>query len=172
MVLRWMRMCCTCPNATWIASPAGDAIQVAFGHVQHILIQRNTITHAGHDLVELDSDYGVLQDNVLNNSYRDIEGGDTGYRSIEVQGSFNVVQRNLMEHARFGGGGWVAPLAQIRGNDNIVRQNVAYDGITYGLGLWCGTGSPAVENLHIYNNTLYDVGGAGFVVYAFTGCEK
>jgi hypothetical protein len=161
----------TIDNVGEYATPSGDAIQVAYGRVQHTLIQGNTITHGGHDLVEFDGDYGVLQDNLLNNSYRDIAGGDTGYRSIEVQGSFNVVQRNLMEHARFGGGGYVAPVAVIRGDDNIVRQNALYDGITYGLGVWCATSSPTVENLRIYNNTLYDIGGAAWAVYAYAGCE-
>lgn len=161
----------TIDNVGNYSTPSGDVIQVAFGQVQHILIQRNTITHGGHDLVEFDSDYGVLQDNTLNNSFSDIMGGDTGYRSIEVQGSFNVVQRNLLEHARLGGGGYVAPLASIRGNDNVVRQNVLYDGITDGFGTWCAASSPTVQNLRIYNNTVYQVGGQGWAVWAFAGCE-
>ncbi len=86
------------------AAVYGDVIQVGAG-TQHILIQRNTITHGGHDLVEFDSDYGVLQSNTLNNSFADMVGGDTGYRSIEVQGSFNVIQGNFMEHARPAVGG-------------------------------------------------------------------
>ena len=84
------------------ASAYGDVIQVGPG-TSHILIQRNTITHGGHDLVEFDSDFGVLQNNTLNNSYADIVGGDTGYRSIEVQGSFNLIQGNLLTGARQGG---------------------------------------------------------------------
>jgi hypothetical protein len=151
--------------------PSGDAIQVAYGKVQNILIQRNTISHGGHDLVEFDSNYGVLQDNTLNNSYRDIVGGDTGYRSIEVQGSFNVIQRNFMEHSRLGGGGWVAPLASIRGDSNIVRFNVLFDGISEGIGTWCGASSPMATNGRIYQNTLYELGGQGWSVWAYTGCE-
>ncbi len=151
--------------------PSGDAIQVAYGKVQNILIQRNRISHGGHDLVEFDSDYGVLQDNTLNNSYSDIVGGDTGYRSIEVQGSFNVIQRNFMEHSRVGGGGWVAPLASIRGDSNIVRFNVLFDGITEAIGTWCGAPSPLATNAHIYHNTLDQVGGQGWSLWAYTGCE-
>ena len=79
----------------------GDVIQVGAG-TQHILIQRNTITHGGHDLVELDSDYGVLQNNTLNNNFGDLVAGDTGYRSVEAQGSFNVLQGNLLTGASAG----------------------------------------------------------------------
>jgi hypothetical protein len=156
-------------------TPSGDVIQVSYGQVQHILIQRNTITHGGHDLLELDSDYGVAQDNTFNNSYADIIGGDTGYRSIEVRGSYNVIQRNLMEHARVGGGGYYGPIASIRGNQNLVRSNVLYDAINGGIATWCGTATgddSVVTNGHIYNNTFSTFGGGAWQFAAYTGCTN
>ncbi len=151
------------------ASAYGDVVQVGPG-TSHILIQRNTITHGGHDLVEFDSDFGVLQNNTLNNSYSDVVGGDTGYRSIEVQGSFNVIQGNLLTGARQGGQARVPPLASVRGNSNIVRQNVFSNGIAQGEVTWCGTGQTPVMNERIYNNTMYRLGSAALSMWAYTGC--
>jgi hypothetical protein len=151
------------------AKMTGDVIQVGNG-TQHVLIQRNTITHGGHDLVELDSDYGVLQDNVLNNSYADQVGGDTGYRSLEVQGSFNVIQRNFLAHSRLGDG-IIAAIASIRGAQNVARQNILFDAIASAFGTWCADGrSPAATNGRIYNNTVYGAGGEGWYMWAYGGC--
>ena len=151
------------------ANAYGDAIQVGSG-TQHVLIQRNTITHAGHDLVEFDSDYGVLQFNVLDNSFADTVGGDTGYRSVEVQGSFNVVQGNFLSHARQGGQGRVPPLASVRGQQNIFRQNLLVDGIGAGFQTWCSDVQPTVKAAHIYNNTVQKIGSTAYQVWAFSGC--
>ena len=151
------------------ASAYGDVIQVGAG-TSHILIQRNTLTHGGHDLVEFDSDFGVLQNNNLNNSYADLVGGDTGYRSIEVQGSFNLIQGNLMTGARQGGQARVPPLASVRGISNILRQNVLSNGIAQGEVTWCGTGQTPVTNERIYNNTMYRLGSAALSMWAYTGC--
>ncbi|MGH8457624.1 MAG: hypothetical protein ACRETE_11595, partial [Stenotrophobium sp.] len=160
----------TLDNVGVYAKPSGDVIQVGDGSTQHILISNNVITHGGHDLVELDSDYGVLQDNVLNNSYSDLVGGDTGYRSLEVQGTFNVIQRNFMAHSRVGAG-IIAAIASIRGGQNVVRQNVLFDAIASAFGTWCGSGrSPAATDGRIYNNTVYQSGGEGWYIWAYDGC--
>ena len=158
-------------NVGTYTKPSGNVIQVKYGTVQHVLVQRNTLTHGGHNLVEFDSDYGVLQDNFLNNFYGDTIGGDTGYRSLEVQGSYNVVQRNFMEHARMGGSGYVPPVASVRGNQNIVRLNVFFDSIRAGIISWCGSGAPTVTNGRIYNNTFDQLGGEGFSMWVYAGCE-
>jgi len=147
----------------------GDVIQAGSG-TSHVLIQRNTITHGGHDLVELDCDYGVLQNNTLNNSYADTVGGDTGYRSIEVQGSFNVVQGNLLTGARQGGQARVPPLASVRGNSNIMRQNILTNGIAQGNVTWCGEAQTPVMHERIYNNTMYRLGSTALNMWAYSGC--
>jgi len=153
--------------------PNGDDIQASNGDIDHVLIQHNTVLHGGHDLVQFDVDYGVVQNNTLNNSFADTVGGDTGYRSIELRGSYNIVQGNLMEHSRLGGGSYVAPIASLRGVANIVRQNVFYDGIAGGTGTWCGPGSnDGVTNGRIYNNTLSQLGGDAWSIWAYTGCTS
>ncbi len=155
-------------------TPTGDVIQISNGEVQHVLIQRNKITHGGHDLVEFDSDYGVFQNNTLNNSYADLIGGDTGYRSVEVRGSYNVVQGNFMEHARYGGGSatHAGPLASVRGNQNIFRNNVLFDGLDGGIATWCGAANTSVSNGRIYNNTMDQLGAGAWSVWAYTACES
>jgi hypothetical protein len=147
----------------------GDMVLVGVG-TSHVLIQRNTMTHGGHDLVELDGDYGVLQNNILNNTYADTVGGDTGYRSVELQGSYNLIQGNFMTHARRGGQGRVPPLASIRGQQNIFRQNVVSDSIGEASETWCGNVQPPVQNARIYNNTFQKFGSAVYALWAFSGC--
>jgi hypothetical protein len=155
------------------AVPSGDVIQVSNGVIQHVLVQRNTATHGGHDLIEFDADYGVVQDNVLNNSYSDVVGGDTGYRSLEVRGSFDVIQRNVMLHARLGAAGSrVGPLASIRGNQNIARNNLLVDGMGVGNVTWCGPDNATVMNGRIYNNTFYQLGSAAWTLWAYDGCSS
>ena len=149
----------------------GDVIQVDTG-TQHILIQRNTITHGGHDLVDLDSDYGVLQNNTLDNNFSDLVPGDTGYRSVEAQGSFNVLQGNFLTGARQGGQARVPPLASVRGSQNIVRQNIFTNGIAQAEVTWCGTGQTPVNNERIYNNTMYRLGASALSMWAYTGCTS
>ena len=162
-------------NVGQFATLYGDVIQVSYGTVRQILIQRNTLRHGGHDLVELDSDNSVLQNNTLNNSYADLTGGDAGYRSIEVRGSYNVVQNNFMAHARVGGDGRYGPLASIRGKQNVVRWNVFFDAINGGIQTWCGTGpgdSTSIGNGRIYGNTFDQLGGSAWAVWAYSGCES
>ena len=149
--------------------PGGNSINIMTGTVQHVLIQGNTLTHGAHDLLELFTDYGVVQDNVFNNDYRDLLGGNRGYRSMEVQGTFNVVQRNVMEHALIGSEAHAGPLASIRGNQNIVRQNALYDGIKEGIQTWCGAGVGAMANGRIYNNTMYQLGGSAWSMWSYSG---
>jgi hypothetical protein len=161
----------TLDNVGIWANAYGDVIQVGAG-TQSVLIQGNTLTHGGHDLVELDSDYGVMQANTMNNSYADIVGGDTGYRSVEVQGSYNVVQGNFMAHARQGGQGRVPPLASVRGQQNIFRQNILYDGIGEGEVTWCSDVQNPVTNTRIYNNTMYRLNSDALSVWAYTGCTS
>ena len=153
----------------YYAPPSADAIQVANGTIQHILIQRNKITHGVHDLIEFDCDYGVMQDNILNNSYSDLVSGDTGYRSIEVQGTYNVIQRNLMEHSRLASA-HAGPITSIRGSENIVRLNIFFDGIREANVTWCDGHSGAVENGRIYNNTMDRLGSTAWSVRAYNGC--
>jgi hypothetical protein len=154
------------------AVPSGDVIQVSNGTNQHVLVQRNTATHGGHDLIEFDADYGVVQDNVLNNSFGDVVSGDTGYRSVEVRGSFDVIQRNVMLHARLGAAGSrVGPLASIRGNQNIARNNLMVDGMGVGNVTWCGPDNATVTNGRIYNNTFYQLGSAAWTLWAYDGCS-
>jgi hypothetical protein len=163
----------TLDNVGNFYTPTGDVIQVSNGEVQRVLIQRNKITHGGHDLVEFDSDYGVLQNNMMNNSYADLIGGDTGYRSVEVRGSYNVVQGNLMEHARYGGGSAThsGPIASVRGNQNVFRNNVLYDGLDGGVITWCGAANTPVTNGRIYNNTMDRLGAGGWAIWAYSACN-
>jgi hypothetical protein len=163
----------TLDNVGNFYTPTGDVIQVSNGEVQRVLIQRNKITHGGHDLVEFDSDYSVLQNNVMNNSYADLIGGDTGYRSVEVRGSYNVVQGNLMEHARYGGGSAThsGPIASVRGNQNVFRNNVLYDGLDGGVITWCGAANTPVTNGRIYNNTMDHLGAGGWAIWAYAACN-
>jgi hypothetical protein len=149
----------------------GDVIEVEFGTIQHILIQGNTFTHGGHDLLEFDSDYGVTQNNTFNNDFRDLFGGNSGYRSFEMGGNYNVFQNNFVEHARLSGTGRVPPLGSPRGSQNITRLNVMFDSVKEGVDTWCGDpGSETVVNDRIYNNTMYDLGSAGWIVWAYPGC--
>jgi hypothetical protein len=150
----------------------GDVIQVGFAVTQNILIQRNTLTHGGHDLLDLESDYSVVQDNTFNNSYKDLFGANAGYRSYEMGGTFNVFQRNFVSQSGVSGNGRLPPLITPRGSQNITRLNVLANGIQNGINTWCGPPSAtSVTNDHIYNNTLYQLGGAAWIVWAFTGCD-
>lgn len=148
----------------------GEGILVQYGNPHHVLVQRNNISHAGHDCITIGGQYNVAQDNYMNNDWSDVIGQAGGYRNAVVFGSNNVFQRNYMTGSgpTLGSRDYAA-LLKVEGSNNIVRGNVFanayYMAIQSDAGDWTPSGSKDL----IYNNTFYKLGGSAWMVGVYAG---
>lgn len=144
---------------------SGDVIFLRDKANHHALIQRNRVRHGGHDLLRLDARSSVAQDNYFDNSWADVVGGDAGYRSVSLGGTGNVFQRNLVVNARRGPGTKsTPPLMKVEGYDHIVRHNVLANGLAEAILTGAGSWTTNSSGARIYNNTLYRLGAAAWLV--------
>jgi hypothetical protein len=137
----------------------GDAVQVRFDNPQYVLIRRNVIRKGGHDLLRVDGQFVVVEDNVFNNDFRDEFGTTAGYRSVSLNGTNNVFQRNKLALSGIGGAGTYAPLQTGAGVGNIVRHNIYLDGFQEAISSECGAGAKNASTGRFYNNTALRLGG-------------
>jgi hypothetical protein len=138
---------------------SGEGILAQYGNPTHVLVQHNRITHCGHDLLSLGSQFNIAQDNYLNNDWSDIQGAPAGYRNVVIVDSHNVFQRNYLSHSGPGHDALATTLLRVEGSKNIVRQNVLTNGYDMAFesnaGSWTANGS----GNRIYNNTASQLGG-------------
>lgn len=139
---------------------SGEGILVQYGKPTRVLVERNHVTHCGHDLMSIGNEFNIAQDNYLNNDWTDVQGGPAGFRNVVVVGNNNVFQRNYLSHSGPGPEGYRATtILRVEGSNNIVRQNVLTNGFDQAFqstaGPWTANGS----GNRIYNNTAYNIGG-------------
>jgi hypothetical protein len=139
---------------------SGEGILVQYGNPTRVLVEGNHVTHCGHDLMSIGSEFNIAEDNYLNNDWTDVQGTPAGYRNVVVIGSNNVFQRNYLSHSGPGPASYRATtILRVEGSNNIVRQNVLTNGFDQAFQ---STAGPWTENgggNRIYNNTAYDIGG-------------
>jgi hypothetical protein len=148
-------------------SDVGDSI-VVDSTAQRVLIQGNKLRHGGHNLINVQGSYCVIQDNDFNNDWRDVISGDAGQRNGEFKGQNLLVQRNIFAGARPSADSANNPIFKVEGNANVARFNVAYDSVAYGVSSSANAKNDATR-LRIYNNTFYKLGAAGWRLERFDG---
>jgi hypothetical protein len=138
--------------------------------VHHVLVQRNRLTHGPHNVLVLVGEYGIVQDNILDNTYADVFGGDAGGRPGAMVGSNNVYQRNLFLNAGRSSDAPNNSFTKFEGTLNIARFNVFAYGTQEGVQSEAGYWSPITYDNRMYNNTFYRMGaGAWRVLWYDTG---
>ena len=146
-------------------SDVGDSITIE-SSAQRVLVQRNKLYHGGHNLMRVAGRNCVIQDNVFNNDWRDVLGGDAGQRSASFIGRDNLIQRNVFSAARASADSTRNTLFKVEGTGHIARQNVGYDSIALGISS-AGKDKNGANQLRIYNNTLYRLGHAGWMLILY-----
>lgn len=139
---------------------SGEGILVQYGNPTHVLVEGNHVTHCGHDLMSIGSEFNIAQDNYLNNDWTDVQGTPAGYRNVVVIGNNNVFQRNYLTHSGPGPASYRATtLLRVEGSNNIARQNVLTNGFNQAFQSTAGSWTANGSGNRIYNNTAYDIGG-------------
>jgi hypothetical protein len=139
---------------------SGEGILVQYGNPTHVLVEGNRVTHCGHDLMSIGSEFNIAEDNYLNNDWTDVQGTAAGFRNAVVIGNNNVFQRNYLSHSGPGPASYRSTtILRVEGSNNIARQNVLTNGFNQAFqstaGPWTANGS----GNRIYNNTASDIGG-------------
>lgn len=137
----------------------GDAIIVA--EASNILVQKNTIKHGGHNLLQVDlkgTDV-VVQDNYFDNSWEDFIGPNAGKRAVELRGNRVLFQRNYATGAGIASDDPTSSMIKVEGTNTIARHNVLAYGIAGGIQTASAKWSPNSARSRIYNNTFYNLGG-------------
>jgi len=147
-------------------SDLGDSVSIGSA-AQHVLVQRNRLNHGGHNLLRVAGRNCVVQDNIFDNDWRDVLGGDAGQRSAAFMGRDNLIQRNLFSGARRSSDSARNPLFKVEGTGNVARQNVGFDSIAFGVQS-ANDREHGATYLRIYNNTFYRLGSAGWRLIQFT----
>ena len=128
------------------------------------LVERNTLYHGGHDVLQIQSNCNIIRSNWLHNEpwvYWPEYGQLGGHRCLDVEprAMGNVIEFNEM---RYAGQALANPSGngiEICGASNLVRFNAVLWSQQYGLLLYGnkdGTGAtdPRCDGNHVYNNTL------------------
>lgn len=139
----------------------GDLL-VATAGTSYILIQRNTLRHGPHNLIATKCTRCIVQDNHLDNSYRDWLGGDAGGRTGQILGSRAIFQRNYVTGSGPSADRATNGLLKIEGRDNIARGNVFAYGHQEGILTEAGSWSPSSTLGRVYQNTFYRLGSAAW----------
>lgn len=152
------------------AEGMGDMI--ALRCANHNLIEGNTLTRAGHDLLTVSGDYNVIRNNVFENKW----GPNEGYRAISLSANrrfcnttrgfnlfeHNIVKNSLLAHADFRGSSAdkEPPAMKVEGANQIVRYNIFANNVGPAIS---GSIRPPkimeVQDNRIYNNVVYQGGG-------------
>jgi hypothetical protein len=140
--------------------------------VHHVLIQRNRLTHGPHNVLVVVGDYGIIQDNVLDNTYADVFGGDAGGRPGALVGSNNVYQRNVFLNAGRSSDAPNNSFTKFEGTLNIARFNVFAYGSQEGVQSEAGYWTPITYDNRMYNNTFYRMGAGAWRVLWYDTGEK
>jgi hypothetical protein len=151
----------------------GEAIDVYTGTPSYVLVQRNHITHSGHDLLTVGGQFNIAQDNYLDNSWTDVQGSPAGYRNAVVFGSNNVFQRNYLTHSGPGPANYPYPVVlRVEGSNNIVRQNVLAYGYYQAFQSQAASWTPNGSGDHIYNNTAFQMGAGAWSENIYAGYTR
>jgi hypothetical protein len=149
-------------------SDAGDAVVIGRTNPgTQVLMRRNRVRHAGHNLLALYGTKCVIEANDFNNSWRDVLGGDKGGRIASLMGTDNLFQLNYVTGAGASSDFDTNTLIKVEGAYNVARSNV----LTYGNGDGVSTSTrsdqPVAKQLRIYGNTIYRIGGAAWRLETF-----
>jgi len=136
-----------------------------------ILIKNNTLRHGGHNLINMNGRESVIRENYMDNSWRDVFGGEAGYRIASIKGRLNVVERNHFVRNGIGAYYESNVLAKILGEFNIARLNVFTNAIEQAISSDSGGPSPVSIGARIYQNTFYSLQSGAWRMrfYASTG---
>lgn len=151
-------------------SATGDNIRVDAAS-SRILIANNVLKHGGHNLVNHDGSESVIHGNVMDNSWRDVHGGEAGYRSAAVSGRFNVFEGNHIVRNGIGSKLPSNVLAKILGEHNIARNNVFTNAIDQAISSDSGQASPISQRARIYNNTFFNINSAAWRMRFYSNGE-
>jgi hypothetical protein len=143
------------------------------GNPTYVLVQRNRITHCGHDLVTIGGQFNVAQDNYLDNDWSDIRAAPAGYRNAVVFGSDNIFQNNYLTHSGPGPAKYLYDeLLRIEGSNNIVRHNVLANSYYQAFQSNAGSWTPNGCCNHIYNNTVNQIAAGAWGLYIYPGYTR
>lgn len=160
---------------TGVHDDTGSGIFIDVG-CHHNLIEDNTFSKAGHDLMRDEGSYNVIRRNHWSNTFEiysgpsftfkngDIQAGDAvGNRSFSMKGSsFRcLVEDNWITDVGEAVDNNEGGQCKIGGISNIIRRNVFIDGKTQGMAFASVVGStlPNASKNKVYNNNVYNCRG-------------
>ena len=139
----------------------GDSIWIDT-ESHHNLVASNFLTHGGHDLLRTKGYSNIVQDNVFDNDWSDVMGEGLGARNATIDGTRNVFQRNTVRGTKRSIDSPWNQAMKVEGTGNIARRNLIignhHDAFTSEVGDW----QPYSRDARIYNNTIYNNGGAAW----------
>jgi hypothetical protein len=150
-------------------SDIGDAVVIGKTNpgTQQVLVRRNRVRHAGHNLLALYGRNCVIETNDFNNSWRDVLGGDKGGRIASLMGSNNLFQLNYVTGAGASSDASTNTLMKVEGSQNVARNNVLTFGNGEGITTSTRMDQTTAKQLRIYGNTIYRIGGAAWRLETF-----
>jgi hypothetical protein len=141
----------------------GDSIWIDSG-AHHNLVASNVLRHGGHELLRSKGYSNIIQDNLFDNDWSDVVGEGLGARSVTFDGSRNVFQRNILRGTKKSIDSAWNQAIKVEGTSNIARRNLLIDNHQDGFTSEVGSWQRYARDNRIYNNTIYNNGGAAWRV--------
>ncbi len=149
----------------------GDIIQIKES-AEHNLVQGCTLTHGGHNLLEMSGRYNVIRNNIFDNDWSDYLGGNKGNRALSLKGEgpknytggYNLFEGNVITNAKPASDNPAPPAMKVIGEGHIVRYNYLYNNSDNAIVTANGGGASNgyVSKNRIFHNIFYNNGGAAW----------
>ncbi len=151
---------------------SGDSLMVGS---HNNLIEGNTLTHGGHNLLQVTGNGNIIRNNTLDNHWSDTWQGnpDRGYRPAAIRGESNVIEGNIVTGSLYSPVDYNSQTAmKIQGKGQIVRRNFIYDNFDDAISSDVrGTPEPVPDSTdsRIYNNVFYNNHGPAWFIRFYVG---
>ncbi len=174
-------------NGTWDSykwkgthDDSGSMFWIRAGN-NYNLIQGNSFRRSGHDLGLIEGDFNIIRMNVFDNIWGiyegsafkhksgDIQSGDiVGNRTISIKaGNRNLIEENVFKNVPESVDDKIVGMIKADGSHQIVRRNYFFNGTGGAITSSVGSSNPKVNDIKIYNNTIYDIGGTAWRVNSY-----
>ncbi|WP_419662167.1 hypothetical protein Dvar_26140 [Desulfosarcina variabilis str. Montpellier] len=125
------------------------------------LIDGNTASYGGHNIITLDGYRNVIRNNDFSNPWERI----ATIRKYQGDGSWNLIEWNRLHGASPAIDNPIPPGIKLLGEYQIVRNNLIYDNVSYAIQISPKVDMPEAHHHKIYNNVIYNNGGEAIKVW-------
>lgn len=157
----------TMKNCGGKARNNGDMITIGVetGTPHHNLVEGNTLSHAGHNIVNVEGYQNIIRNNDLSNP----NGRILTLRKLNAYGERNLFENNRVHDNGVPKNNSRPPSMKLLGEYQIVRNNMLYNNVAHAMQIPVGASNVGTKanHLRVYNNVFYNNGAEAIKLFTY-----